>query len=250
MISIKVGHPLITRKNDAKLMVGYMKRYDTGVAKAKEAHERFVENGKILYSRSHVLCGNWLCGASPYETIRTGEEYPKIEPKFPDFLPKEHHRIMDSLLEVYVHNINLPRYFLGDPEYIEIFKHWRGKIVCLVSYRDFPLILELGHMSADFWEEQLVTYFADGWVDLRTPPPLLRNVPAKTHVYHAGKTQVDTFPHSTWTWSFQNQAQHFVDCIIEDKEPNSNGADSYRDIVIIESMLKSLMKDRRQIIEY
>jgi len=231
-------------KSDLKLMVGYMKRYDTGVLKAKKAFEECAKNENVTYARSHLFGGDWICGETAEKMIETEETYPEIEPRFPDFLPKDFVKVMDNLLEQ-VHDINLPRYFLGDPLAIESFNLWPGGFVSLLDYGDYPLTLEMGSISADFWEEQFMIYFEDGWIDLRPPPPLLRNVPATVNIYRAGKIQRDELPHGTWSWSFERQARHFVDCIVEDKEPISSGFDSYKDIVIIESMLKSAVDGRR-----
>lgn len=231
-------------KNGVKLMVGYMKRYDTGVLKAKEAFEDFVKNDKVTYARSHLFGGDWICGSTAEQMIKTEEMYPEIKPRFPDFLPKALVKVMDNLLEQ-IHDINLPRYFLGEPVAVESFNLWPGASVSLLNYGDHPLTLEMGSISADFWEEQFIIYFKDGWIDLRPPPPLLRNVPTKLHIYRAGEIQRDESPHGAWSWPFEREAQHFVDCIVEDREPVSSGFDSYKDIVIVESMLKVAIEGRR-----
>ena len=153
-------------KNDLKLMVDYMKRYDTGVLKAKEVFEDFVKSDKVTYVRFHLFGGDWLCGSTAEQMIKTEETYPEIKPRFPDFVPKEFVKATNNLLE-------------------------------------------------------------------------------QIHVYRAGKIQRDESPHGTWSWSFERQAQHFIDCIVEDKEPISSGFDSFKDIVIIESMLKAAIEGKR-----
>jgi len=230
-------------KHDVKLMVGYMKRFDTGVLKAKEVFEEFAKNDKIIYVRSHLFGGDWICGPTAEDRIETGEPYPKIEPRFPEFVPEGFTPIMDNLLEQ-IHDINLPRYFLGDPIVAQLLKLWPGGFLALLGYENYPLLLEMGSITADFWDEQLIMYFKNGWIDLRPPPPLLRNVPTKVHVYRAGNVQRDEFPHGAWSSPFERQAQHFVDCIAENKEPISSGLDSYKDIVIIESILRSAIEGR------
>ena len=236
-------------KHDQKLMVGYMKRYDSGVLKAKEAFHSFAENDEIAYARSHLFGGDWICGPTAEERIETDEPYPRIQVKFPEFLPKAYENLMNNLLEQ-IHDVNLPRFFLGDPSEVTFSRVWPRGFISALSYSEYPLILEMGSISADFWDERLVIYFKNGWIDLRPPPPLLRNVPAKVHVYRAGKTQRDEFPHGSWTWSFERQAQHFVECIIEDKEPLSNGLDSYKDIVIVEDILKAMLNGKPEKIDF
>jgi len=236
-------------KHDQKLMVGYMKRYDPGVLKAKEAFHSFAGNDEITYARSHLFGGEWVCGSPAEERIETDEPYPKIQVKLPEFLPKAYENLMDNLLEQ-IHDINLPRFFLGDPAEVTFSRVWTGSLISLLDYNEYSLIFEMNLISADFWDEQLFICFKNGWIDLRLPPPLLRNVPAKVHVYRAGKIRRDEFPHGSWAWSFEREAEHFVNCIIEDKEPLSNGLDSYKDIVIVEDVLKALLNEKPEKIDF
>jgi len=58
------------QKHDRKLMVGYMKRYDTGVLKAKEVFHEFAEKDKVTYARSHLFGGDWIWAQPPRERSR------------------------------------------------------------------------------------------------------------------------------------------------------------------------------------
>jgi len=237
------------KKHNQKLMVGYMKRYDQGVLKAKGAFHSLAEDDKVIYAKSHLFGGDWICGSPAEKRIETDEPYPKIPVRFPEFLPKIYENLMDNLLEQ-IHDINLPRFFLGDPCEVTFSKAWPEGFISVLNYGEHPLILEMSSISADFWDEQLIIYFKNGWIDLRPPPPLLRNVSAKVHVYRAGKIQRDEFLHGAWIWAFERQAQHFIDCIIKDKEPLSDGLDSYKDIVIAEDILKTMLKGRPEKINF
>ncbi|MEM2465674.1 MAG: Gfo/Idh/MocA family oxidoreductase, partial [Candidatus Bathyarchaeia archaeon] len=154
------------RKTGLKLMVGYMKRYDTGVLKAKEVFKELVETDEITFVRSHIFGGDWICGSPAEEMIRTDEKYPEIRPKFSDFLPKDFVKAADNLLEQ-IHDINLPRYFIEDPIAVDFSKVWSEGFVALLDYGEYPLLLEMSSISADFWEEQLLINFKNGWIDLR-----------------------------------------------------------------------------------
>ena len=236
-------------KNGQKLMVGYMKRYDSGILKAKEAYREFAREDRVIYVRSHLFGGDWICGSPAEPRIETDEPYPNIPVRFPDFLPREYEGLMNNLLEQ-IHDINLPRFFLGEPSEVVFTRPWNGGFISILSYGEYPLILEMNSITADFWDEQLMIFFRNGWIDIRPPPPLLRNVPAKVHVYRAGKIQRDEYPHGVWMWSFERQAQHFVECILEDKKPISDGLDSYRDVVIAEKIVKSAISGRPERIEF
>jgi len=235
---------LTARKHGLKLMVGYMKRYDTGVLRAKEAFTELSDSDQVTFARSHVFGGDWICGVTAEIMIDTAEPLPKINSRRPSFSTERYVNIMDSLFEQ-IHDVNLPRYFLGDPAAVDSSMLWPGGFVSLLDYGEFPLVLETGSITADFWEEQLIIYFRNGWIDLRPAPPLLRNTPAEVQVYLAGRAQREERLHGMWSWAFERQAQHFIDCIVEDKEPISNGADSYKDIVIVESIIRAASEGRR-----
>ncbi len=246
-------------KHDLKLMVGYMKRFDSGVLEAKEAFKSF-ENDEVTFARIHNFFGDWRCGFGE-EMVTTNEKYPLIEPRYPEFVSEEVFRkVMDKFLEQ-IHEINLPRYFLGDPLAVESLKIWPGDFLdssytpggfvgSILNYGDYPLSLEFGSMSADFFLANFLIYFKHGWIDLKLPSPMKKNEPAKVHVYRAGSIQRDEYPHACWSWAFEREAEHFVECIVKDKEPISGGADSYKDIVIIESMIKSAIENKRIEIKY
>jgi len=229
------------QKYDTKLMVGYMKRYDPGIHRAKEIFSELKKDDRITFARTHCFDGEWICGPTAEPMISTEEKYPDVDRIFPEFLPQNLFGTMDWLLEE-VHDINLPRFFLGDPVSVEYFRVWPGSFVGFLSYEEFPLAFEMGEISSDFYDEQLIIYFKNSWLEVRAPPPLLRNVPARVHVYRAGGIQRDEYPHGGWSWAFEREAQHFIDCILRDERPLSDGSDSYKDIAIIEDLLKKAME--------
>ncbi|MEA3345864.1 MAG: Gfo/Idh/MocA family oxidoreductase [Chloroflexota bacterium] len=102
------------RETGARLMVGYMKRYDAGNELAKEAVDCFRssgELGEITYVRNHGFCGNWICGLDiPMET--TEEPKPEAPPVLPEWLPPGFAKGYLSYLQQYTHNINLLRWLL------------------------------------------------------------------------------------------------------------------------------------------
>ena len=60
------------RKRNVKFMVGFMKRYDPGVRKAKSLIEQYKhtkELGDITYGRVHNFTGDWLPGIDIEEQI-------------------------------------------------------------------------------------------------------------------------------------------------------------------------------------
>ena len=236
-------------KNNVKLMVGYMKRFDPGVQKAKELVDEFRssgELGEITFVRAHCFGGDWVCNIG--KPISTEESGPETPTPLPEWLPKEMERSFVGYNNVYCHNINLLRFLLGDikgVKYAELGgKTWRSGRIVILDFGDFISSLETGSISANFWDEEIKIYFEDGWMEILTPPPLLRNVPARVEVYKAGRTQEVIHPYSPWDWSFRRASEHFLDCILEDREPISSGKDSLEDIRIMEEIFKTYLGKR------
>ena len=228
-------------RHGVHLQVSYMKRYDPGVEIAKEHLSRAIEDGSmgtITYAMSHGFGGNWICNME--KPITTDEAVPPFEKVNPDGIPEGLIGDYRQYLNVYCHNLNLLRHVIGDPAKARFTSyHPYGKVLQL-EYQDFPAIIETGWLSASFWDEHTQVYFRDGRVNIDTPPPLLRNVPAEVEIYRAGEAQSYLRPLAASDWSFRRSAEHFIDCIINDLEPRTSGRDSLVDIELIEDAFVNL----------
>jgi len=229
------------KRKGVKLMVSYMKRYDPGVDVAKNEIAKALQDGSmgsLTFARSHGFGGNWVCNVG--KPITTDEPGPSVNRVNPSWLPEELVNDYRTYLNVYCHNINLLRYLIGDPESARFCSYHAGSKVLLMEYKDFPAIVETGWLSAHFWDENTEVYLRDGRFRILTPPPLLRNVPADVEIYRAGSVQTYTRPAAGWDWSFRRSAEHFIDCILNDKTPISSGEDSMVDIRIVEEAFKRI----------
>jgi len=100
--------------------------------------------------------------------------------------------------------------------------------------------LEYGGLPAHRWDEDLTIFFQKGWIKIETPPPLLKNVPARITVYKTGGEPQLWEPIAPWGWGFKKQAEHFVACVRERKVPLSSGEDSMNDILLAEEIFKKI----------
>ena len=103
----------------ARLMVGYMKRYDPGNIALKKhltAWRESGDRGKILYARNHGFGGNWVYAGDPNVPVDYSQEaYPPIPDQAPDWLPPQYKNSYLGYLQQWTHNINLLRFLLdGD----------------------------------------------------------------------------------------------------------------------------------------
>ena len=226
-------------RNGRQLMIGYMKRFDTGVEMARSIIDGLRSSGElgaVTHARGRCFAGDWVCNAGT--PIQTDERYPEIEPRPPEWLDGERVREIYSINNLYCHDINLVRYLAGEVRTLK-YAALGGPTKLLVFAMDgFDAVLELGRLSANFWDEGVKVYFEDGWVEVDTPPPLLRNVPARVSVYRAGAVQQHAQPQAPWDWAFRRANAHFLACIRSGDPVRSSGADSIRDQELLEEAFR------------
>lgn len=230
------------RKAGKVLMVAYPLRYDPGVRRAKGVFDELVESGelgKVISVRGVCVGDDWRAGYFETEPlIATEEAPPPSEPKLPDFLPPDLAGPYLFFNNCYCHNVNLVRYLFGDPLEVAYFEVTEGVYRLILHTPDGASVdLELGHKRPDWWDESLTIVFEKGWLEIRTPPRLLRNASAVLRLYRADRKEL-TEIHSPRRWAFKEEDHHFIRCILESKEPDTPADDALRDIALSEQAFR------------
>jgi len=71
---------------------------------------------------------------------------------------------------------------------------------------------------------------------LKTPRCKVVAVCDKNEPSPKGNTfRVETLP-GKWSRCFAEEAGHFIDCVVDDKEPISSGVDGLKDLILMEEM--------------
>ena len=247
------------RGSGARLMVGYMKRYDAGneLVKAKLAEFRSSgELGALTYARNHGFCGDWTAGIDvPME--RTDEPMVRVPPTGPDWLPPQHLRAYLGYLQQYTHNVNLLRWFLGagdgagdDVRVRAVDLDEDGYTgVTVLDVAGTRAVLETGRLSHYRWDEHTQLYFEHGWIQTWAPPLLLKQVPAEVEIYYAGEKQTFTrpIPVERWSWSYKREAEHFVACLQTGEPFRSSGEDTRTDVRLFEEIWRAHLAQRGEL---
>ncbi len=223
------------------LMVGYMKRYDAGVAWARRWLRECLgsgELGRITYARAHCFGGNWV-GAFRPALITTDEPSPPVGRRVPQWLPADLAGAYATYVNVYCHNINLLRWFLDGEPQVAHAQHRGGVTVATLDFGGMPAVLETGQVPAHRWDESLTIYLERGWLEVLTPPPL-QPEPARVRLYHARDEPHFSEPLAGWQWSFAAEAEHFVACIEDGSQPLTPAADAVRDVEVCEAVFRRI----------
>ena len=245
-VSMVQGEAILAaaRQHGARLMVGYMKRYDAGneLVKTKiDAYRSSGELGPITFARNHGFCGNWTAGIDvPMDT--TDEPMPRVPAAGPDWLPPQYLDQYLGYLQQYTHNINLLRWFLDGGDRVAVRAvdldddGYTG--IAILDVNGTRAVLETGRVSHYRWDEHTQVYFRDGWIKTWAPPLLLKQVPAEVEIYRAGEEQTFTraIPRPAWGWSYQREAAHFVRCLQTGEPFRSSGEDTLTDVRLFEEI--------------
>ncbi len=234
------------RATGARLMVGYMKRYDAGNELAKRYIDRFRESGElgaVTYVRNHGFCGDWISGLDAPMDV-TDEPKPLAPRQSPTWLPAGEAPRYLGYLQQYTHNINLMRWFLDAEDRVRVRQvdldadGYTGIVV--LDLDGSRAVLESGKVSHYRWDEHTQVYFEHGWVKTWAPPLLLRNAPAEVEVYRAGQDQefIRPVPTPAWSWSYRREAEHFVSAVRDGTPFLSSGEDARTDVRLFEDIYR------------
>ncbi len=227
--------------NQRHYAVGYMKRYDEGVELAKSMLDQLLASGElgpILFVRAHCYMGDSYCKADGHVVTDEVTLYPHDGlPMAPPSIDASLHGAYARFVNCFSHNTNLLRYLFGTNPRVD-YANLSGKTgqIAVFDYGSFRATLETGSATCRGWDEITEIFFADGRLTIKTPPALLRNVPASVELYKAGTIQQITRPQPSWTWSFRRQAEAFVSDILNNTPSRSPGADAILDLQLAETM--------------
>ena len=230
-----------SKKEERILMIGYMKRYDPGVQLARRLIDDFLSSGELgepTFVRIHIFGGDWICNVG--SPITTDELYPPLPERRSEEVPTELLPMYDEFINVASHNTNLLRFLLPGNWKVEGAFLKDSQLLAILSRENLLCSLEYGRLPAHRWDEDLTIFFQKGWIKIETPPPLLKNVPARITVYKTGREPQIWGPIAPWGWGFKKQAEHFVACVRERKVPLSSGEDSMNDILLAEEIFKRI----------
>jgi predicted dehydrogenase len=240
----------VVRGGAARLMVGYMKRYDTGnllIKKHLDAWRASGECGRILLARNHGFGGNWTYANDPNVRFSTSSATPPPAPnECPAWLPEKHQNAYLGFLQQWTHNINLLRFFLGDDggktRLVQTILSDDGMTgLTILEINGTRAVIESGYTKFHGWDEHTQIYFDGGWLKTDAPPLMAKEVPATVEVYraaHGDRPASFTREMAAPAWSYREEAKHFLDCIRSGEPFRSSAEDTLNDVRIFEEIYR------------
>ncbi|QOZ77869.1 gfo/Idh/MocA family oxidoreductase [Bradyrhizobium sp. CCBAU 53351] len=221
--------------------IGYMKRHDAGVARARQVLARLRSDqslGRIV--RATGWCFGGDTGRSQDNFVMTGEARPdglELWQDGPDWMPSTMRPGYDNFLNVFSHVINLSRDLLGSsPTVGESTIETSGAARITLDFDGIACALDLVNGSEGAWREGLTINFERGAVTLELPPPFAEQE-AEVIIDHDGQSTRLT---GETSWAFRRQADAFVSDVAALSTPLASGEDSVIDIALAETVWKRL----------
>lgn len=229
------------RDADRRYAIGYMKRHDAGVQRARRLLRGLLDDGRLgdpLLVRGYCFGGDSMVAASGH--VMTREPRPdglSLWPEAPDWVPAGCVADYAWFLNVNCHLLNLLRYLLGaEPRVLSADLQRRNGRVVVLDWGLAGGVLELAEVAFHDWREGVEILFERGRLLLELPPPMLRGVSARVRLEETGsEPAVTEFP-PNWSWAFRRQAESFLDSVRSGEEPLAGGADSVGDLRLAESI--------------
>ena len=221
--------------------VGYMKRHDAGVIKAKAMLDEILSTdklGKILHVKGYCYMGNSYCNASGHIITNEEAQYATRGGMVaPEGFNAQENQLFARYVNVYSHLTNLLNFFFERSPEVEYFNFIHPTAhTCVLNYHDFLATLETGESTSHEWDEGIDIQFEHGKLSVRLPPALLKQIPAKVSLYEGGDVQTLVELYCQWSWAFKNQAQAFIDNILENRPSVIDAKYALEDLRLIEEI--------------
>jgi predicted dehydrogenase len=260
-VSVRQAERILTaeKEGNGRLMVGYMKRYDSGNRLIRDLVRQWQQDskkGQLLFIRCHGFCGNWIAGLDTSGLIRTDEtvEPVAIDELLPAWLPKGLRRGYIGYLQQYTHQVNLLRFLLDARSADDIVvtnvdlssDGYTGLVT--LHIKGVRCVIESASTKFHGWDENLQLFFEGGWI--RSAPGLLFSRPStnEIEVYESGENAGIRCPGApvSQSWHYRAEAEHFLNCLQTGAEFESPGSDALIDVGIFENIYQKFMHNSKE----
>ena len=244
----------------ARLMVGYMKRYDPGNLLLKRYADEWRTSGamgRLLLARNHGFGGNWVYAQDPNVPMSHSRDAPPPAPdECPDWLPASRKDSYLGYLQQWTHNINLLRFLLGDSNgdarvtTIELDEDGMTGILIL-DVNGVRAVVESGYTKFHSWEEHTQLYFEGGWLKTTAPALMHKETSASVEIYRAGGKNgtppqlIQEF--APPAWSYREEARAFLQGVRNGKPFPSSAEDTLHDVRLFEAIYRRWLEQKGEI---
>lgn len=238
---------LCTLASDRKriLAVGFMKRHDEGVRKAKEVISSAKELGlgEMISVRCRNYCSSYIGYCEDYIKHIQKKYKNNNQASLPIWLPTCWAEQYDWFTNVASHTINLIQYFFGNNLNIH-YSDFSNPSMALAIFKseDIPILMDVGKASTGRWEEAIEFYFEFGRLEIMFSSLKQRDCSATLILDRNEDGHVRTIETPEGPWAFAMQAKNFIDTIKGGSQLLTSPLCGARGIELGEAIWKNYLK--------
>ncbi len=237
---------------NVRVMVAYMKRYDPGFVR----WQREIKGlSGIRLARAHDFCHNNNLVIRDAYDLFTADDIPpaarqaavaRWDAGTRAALGRDSHGSEPpaNILAGYrlglglgVHDMTIVRGSFGDPKAVlfsDIAREGAPTTVAVLDYESFRLTWEVGNTDTKQMDQELALWARDAIVALRFPSPYIKNIPTELTVTRTeGDETITTKTVASYREAFQNEVNHFAECVTQGRKPMTDAWDGLRDIELL-----------------
>lgn len=242
-------------ENNVILMVGEMKRYDSGYRYAR----KLIGNMKGLRMiRARDVCDG-LSASQPeiYESRRRTDVEQRVKEELNQAFEHELQKVtgdMSSdlyyrLLLAGVHDIDIMRAAFGEPQKVNYCDIWDdgNMLMAELDYgKQVKAILEVGYTNQKWFDEELTAYGIDQTITVKFPHPYIRNCPTLIRITENNNGMiVDKEIKVSYDEAFRNELRHFYECVIEEKVPETSISEGKKDMQLLNDIFQCYVRSKK-----
>ncbi len=244
-------HVRVAAEKKLTYLVGFMKRYDAGVRRAKRRVDEFVASrrlGDLLYARFFDFAKSYA-HTPPTHHRPTESRAVRFDtwPTEPPWLPEKYHSMYGWFINAVTHDINLMRYFFGDEMKLNHAATGQGKaLTACFDCGGVPVTFECAASETGFWHQGAEFIFEQGRVSLALPSPMDDGCVASV-IIDNNRTGVIGKPEKVPPeWCFASQARAFIGHLVSGEDVVTLGWDCLRDMELSEDIWRQVIREAHE----
>jgi predicted dehydrogenase len=239
----------VARETRRLLMVGYMRRYDPGILKARQLIQKLRssgELGQVTQARIQTHGGGGSRHAyGSRESVTTDETKP-LAPKRPsDEIPEDIRELSwrTNFFDTHLGDMVL---YLLDPIREVLFADIEldpSRRLFIYDHGSYKTVHTGGAFGVGPRDESLTVYFEQGRLTVWPSANFLRDVHARVELVRGGNQDpVVERPVVEGPWCFQAQAEDFLNCVRTGSHPRCTAEDAMKDVELTHAILRKLTR--------
>ncbi len=241
------------KKAGVRLMVGYMKRFDPAVERMADelrdlrplrfARSTTAEYPLKWYVAHYPIVRGTDIDARTVETLQADDEA-RVTAAIQVTDPVLRYAYRHSLLDSMIHDINLMRALLGEPNALRFASVAQQGISLFL---DFPQTAAAMHWvnltdGVARYQQEFAFFHPERRATLVFPSPFLRSAPVEL-VLEGGSQEGPRSWRTVETISFESafkrELLEFYACITQDREPRTTAEDAVRDVALCQAIISA-----------